>query len=121
MRARLVGLAVLMLVGVALVGCGSSNTGLPGGDPPAEVDTVTVGTLSVGVSSAAGFKATTLPSSGRAGFTALHGTEIVRLQEMRRGAQIAYESWDGSDMEIWVMNVDGSGQTNVTDNSAPDH
>ena len=121
MRARLVGLAVLMLVGVALIGCGSGSTGLPGGgDPPAEVDTVTVGMLSVGVSSAAGFKTMTLPSSGDVGFTALHGTEIVRLQELRRGAQIAYMSNDG-DYEISVMNADGSGRYSLTDDVWDDY
>ena len=113
MGARLVGLAVLVLMGVALVGCGSNSTGLPGGDPPAEVETVTVGTLSVGVASAAGFKTTVLPSAGEVAFTVLHGSEIVRLQEMRVGTMIAYMDYD-TDWEIATLRLDGSGHKFLT-------
>ena len=34
--------------------------------------------------------------------------------------KIAYESDDGDDFEIFVMNADGSGQTNITTDSPPD-
>ena len=123
MRARLVGLVVLVLLSVALVGCGSSSTGLPGGgDPPAEVDTVTVGTLSVGVASAAGLKTMTLPSSGPVAFTAVYGTEIVRLQELRRGTQIVFRGDPGTGPpDLFVMNADGSAVVNLTSSPAGEY
>ena len=102
-----------------MLGCGSSSPP-PEEQAPAEGDTVTVGTLSVGVSSSANFRTMTLPSTGPVAFTAMYGSAIVRLQELRRGAQIAFCSYDGHDDEIYVMNADGSGRTNVTNNSAGD-
>ena len=109
----------LVALCVVLAGCGSSGVGLPGdgGEPAGEVDLVSVGTLQVGVASAAGFKTLTLPSTGQVGFTALYGTEILRLQEMGYGKLAFARSVFGTGtlLDIWTMNSDGSDQQQLTD------
>jgi dipeptidyl aminopeptidase/acylaminoacyl peptidase len=116
---------LLIASGIVLVavagGCGGSGGG-PGANPPASGETVSVGTLQVGVASAAAFKTLTLSSPGtsRIAFTVLYGTKIVRLEQMGYG-KIAFVSYrDGND-EVCVMNADGSGQTNLTNNAAGDY
>ena len=161
-------LLVGMFLAVCLViaGCGSSGVGTPPrGDDPGE--TVTVGTLQVGVASAAGFKTLSFDagSGNPIAFTAMYGTQIVRLQEFGHGrlaysrahngnneivelntrgggldcitcshpgnyvrssaawspngSKIAYEMQVG-DTEIYVMNADGTGNTNLTSNGVTD-
>jgi Tol biopolymer transport system component len=117
--------SVLGVVSVAfltiLAGCGG-NGGASGGEPQAG-QTVSVGTLQVGVASAAAFKTLTLTSPGtsRIAFTVLYGTKIVRLEEMGYG-KIAFDRFVVRDAnwEVYVMNADGSGQTNLTNNAADD-
>ena len=113
----------LVALCIVLAGCGSGGVGLPGdgGEPAGEVEVVSVGTLQVGVASAAGFRTLTLPSAGQVGFTAMYGTEILRLQEMGYGklafARSAFGT--GTLLDIWTMNSDGSEQRRLT--SLPGH
>ena len=108
---------VLTLACMVLVGCGSS-TPPPEEQAPAEGDTVTVGTLSVGVASAAGFRTMTLPSTGPVAFTAMYGSAIVRLQELRLGAagRLVY----AADGDLYIMESDGSGATQLTSGARED-
>jgi len=105
------------LLGLALVvplvaGCGSS--GGPEGNPPAG-ETVSVGPLQAEVDSAAAFQTTMLTSPGTSSiaFAALHGTRIVRLQQIGYG-RLAYGSRRSGNPEIHVTNLDGSGTANLT-------
>jgi dipeptidyl aminopeptidase/acylaminoacyl peptidase len=104
----------LVVLGLALAGCGGSGGG-PEGTPPVSGETVSVGPLQVEVDSAAAFKTTMLTSPGtsRIAFAALHGTRIVRLEQMGY-ARIAFTSDREGNKDIYVMNADGSGQTQLT-------
>ena len=103
-----------------LLGCGSSGPGPSGtgteGPVPPVGSTVTMGALQVDVESAAGFRSLVLgtPSDRPIAFMALYGTKISRLQELARGAKIAFRADRDGDSEIYVMNADGSDQTNLT-------
>jgi Tol biopolymer transport system component len=44
----------------------------------------------------------------------------LRARFSPNGAKIAFNVWDGSDWEIFVMNVDGTVRTQITDNDAAD-
>ena len=119
------GLALVALVVVA--GCGGTGSvGGGGGEPPAgnvpaAGGTVVVGSLQVSVASTVAFKTLTLnsPGSSLVAFTALYGSAIVRLQQMGHG-RIAFSADRDGNSEIYVMNADGSGPTNLTHNPADD-
>jgi hypothetical protein len=54
------------------------------------------------------------------------GTGIVPVGSGQRpawspdGGKFAFDSFEGGDLEIWTMNTDGSGRTQLTDNAARD-
>jgi len=118
---------VVLLALIALAGCGGTGgVGGSGGEPPAgnvpvAGGTVSMGTMQVDVASTATFKTLTLnsPGSSLIAFTALYGSAIVRLQQMGYG-RIAFQSDGTGNNEVCVMNADGSGLTNLTQNSADD-
>ncbi len=108
-------------------GCGSGGVGSPPGSPvaggsPTAGETVSLGTLQVGVASAAGFKTLTLrsPDNSYIAFTVLYGSRILRLQEMGY-ERIAFASDRDGDYEIFTMNADGSDRVKLTRNSANDN
>jgi len=126
MSARLFAAVVLCAVTV-VAGCGGTGSvGGGGAEPPADNVPVAGGTVSLGavqvdVASTAAFKTLTLSSPGtsRVAFTALYGSAIVRLQQMGYG-RIAFGTVRDGNYEIYVMDTDGSGQTNLTHNAAVD-
>ncbi|MBM3498652.1 MAG: DUF5050 domain-containing protein [Armatimonadetes bacterium] len=61
----------------------------------------------------------TSPSTSPIAFAALHGSRIVRLEEMGYG-RIAFSTNREGPHEVYVMNADGSGQTNLSRNGAID-
>ncbi len=116
--------AVLAAVPVLCIsGCGGGGelAGGGGGSPAAGGETITIGSLQVGVDSAAGFKMLTLPvpPSSPTAFIVLHGSKIIRLENLGYG-KIAFRSSRDGNYEIYVMNADGSGQTNISNNAATD-
>ncbi len=121
-------LIVVCLLAACIVGagCGSGGVGGPpgapgAGAPPPGADTINLGTLQVGVASAAGFKTLTLrsPEMSNMAFTVLYGSKIVRLQEMGY-ERIAFTSDRDGDYDIFTINADGTDRIKLTKNTVDD-
>ncbi len=111
--------AVLLVVTLAfLTGCGG---GPDNGAPPGGEQSIDLGTVQVGVASAAGFKTATLktPAASRIAFTAMWGSEILRLQEYGF-TRVAFVSTRTGGDEIWTQNIDGSDAVRLTQNGSVD-
>jgi len=95
---------------VLLPGCGSNV-----GGPPGPGQTVTLGPVQLGVTSAAGFKSFALnsPWASPVAFAVAYGSRIVRADVLGRG-KIAFMSDRAGNRDIWVMNADGSGVSQLT-------
>ncbi|NPV48450.1 MAG: DUF5050 domain-containing protein [Armatimonadetes bacterium] len=112
-------LLVVLLVPFVVGGCGGSG-GVPGSETD-EGGSVTLGPLQVGVAATAGFRTLVLnsPGSSHIAFTALFGSRIVRLQEVGYG-RIAFSGGIPGNVEICVMNTDGTGFANLTQHEGTD-
>lgn len=112
MKRRCLSVGAFLTVCFVIAGCGSSGVGTPPeGNGPGE--TVTVGTLQVGVASAAGFKTAVLPSPGTVGFTAMYGSRIMRLEELGY-VRLAFSRMVSGKSQIHTINRDGSGVKQIT-------
>jgi dipeptidyl aminopeptidase/acylaminoacyl peptidase len=112
-RCLLVG--AFLAVCPVIVGCGSSGVGTPPGENgPGE--TLTVGSLQVGVASAAGFRTEVLPSPGTVGFTAMYGSRILRLEELGY-VRLAFSRMVSGRAQIHTINRDGSDVKQITNDS----
>jgi len=105
-----------------MAGCGGgSNGSSPPAAPPDAGNAFTLGPLQVGTASGHGCETLTLnsPGTSRVAFTVLYGANIVRLAEVGY-EKIAFMSDRDGKREIYVMNADGTGQINLTNNPATD-
>jgi len=111
--------AVSLFLGM-LGGCGGTGT-TPVSGGPDEGETMTVGSLQVGVAATTAFRTLVLNSPGDSpvAFTALYGSKIVRLREMGYG-KLAISSNHTGDYDIFTINIDGSEPINLTKKPATD-
>ena len=110
-------LAALLPVLVALGGCGG---GAPAPAPPGGASpTMQVGPMLIRPASTAGFRAESMATEyGACSFIALSGARIDYLASQALLDRIVFTSdRDGYD-DIWVCNLDGSGMTQLTNNTA---
>ncbi|MBM3501905.1 MAG: hypothetical protein FJX74_24900, partial [Armatimonadetes bacterium] len=110
-------LSSALALGVALLtGCGGGD-----GEQARGPEALDLGTLSVQVQSAAGFRTLTLktPAGSRIAFNVLYGSKIVRLDEQAY-RRVAFVSTRHGNDEIYTQNTDGSDLTRLTINAAVD-
>jgi len=124
MMTRLRLLAVVCMLVALLAGCGGPEDALAPPAPPSgggDAARVQVGPLLVRPASAAGFAAQEIPNpNGPISLVALHGSRINYLASQALLDRIVFSRGSGSDFDIIVCNLDGSGAVRLINNAASD-
>ncbi len=117
-------LAVVCALAAILAGCGGPEESLapPTTPPPdgGDAGPVQVGPLVVRPASAAGFVAEPISGDGNVSLVALYGSRVTYLASQALLDRIVFARGSGTDYDICVCNLDGSGAVRLIDNAASD-